>query len=55
MRVGDLVQDVIDYDLGIIIKTQYQMDTKAYYVVFFNGDTVLDGWYGYTELEVLCK
>ncbi len=55
MRVGDLVQDLIDYDLGIITNIKYQMDTKVFYVVFFNGDTVLDGWYGDTELEALCK
>ena len=55
MQVGDLVQDLIDFDLGIITQTKYQMDCKVFYVVFFNGDEPLNGWYGDTELEVICK
>ena len=55
MQIGDLVQDLIDFDLGIITQTKYQMDCKVFYVVFFNGDEPLNGWYGDTELEVICK
>ena len=55
MRVGDLVRDLIDYDLGIITQTKYQMDSKVFYVMFFCGDEPLHGWYGDTELEVVCK
>ena len=50
MQVGDLVYDCIDFDLGIVTKTKYEMDSKFFFVVFFNGDVPLDGWYGDTEL-----
>ena len=55
MKVGDLVQDLIDYDLGIITQTHVHMDSKVFYVVFFRNNTFLDGWYGDTELEAICK
>ena len=54
MQVGDLVQDLIDFDLGIITQTKYQMDCKVFYVVFQCYEP-LNGWYGDTELEVICK
>ena len=55
MRIGSLVQDLIDGDLGIITQTKYQMDSKVFHVVFFSGDLPLNGWYGDTELEVICE
>ena len=55
MRIGSLVRDFIDGDLGIITQTKYQMDSKVFHVVFFSGDLPLNGWYGDTELEVICE
>jgi len=53
MQIGDIVVEGLSQYMGIITETQYQMDSKVFYVVFFN-DKDYEGWYGDTELEIVC-